>query len=117
MKSFQAFTRRVAFAAVLLTASPMGLAQQADPTPRKRIDPWDQATVTQIQAQRWVIGAKAQQMGDTTIQGNKPGSKSCVTNVGTTPPPPARTPRYGPTPGGRQGRITVVNGNIINVCK
>lgn len=112
MKSFLALT-----AAMLLVSSPMCFAQQGDPTPRKDIDPWDKATVTQIQAKRWIIGAQAQQNGDTQIRGNKPGSKSCVTNVGTTPQPQGRTPRYGPTPGGRQGRITVVNGNIINVCK
>jgi hypothetical protein len=117
MKSFPTFAQRAALAVLLLAVAPICLAQQGDPTPRKGIDPWDKATVTQIEAKRWIIGAQSQQAGDTAIRGNKPGSKSCVTNVGTTPQPQGQTPRYGPTPGGRQGRITVVNGNVINVCK
>lgn len=117
MKSYSAFAKRAALAALLLAVAPVCLAQQGDPTPRKGIEPWDKATVTQHQAKRWIIGAVAQQAGDTAIRGNKPGSKSCVTNVGTTPQPPANTPRYGPQPGGRQSRVVVVNGDVINVCK
>lgn len=109
------------FALVLLAAAPFAQAQQQDPTPRKDIDPWDRSQVMQAQAKRWLIGAQAQQPQDTRVLGGKAGSKTCITNVGTTTQPtqPAGsfTPRYGPSPGGNQNRVVVVNGSVINVCK
>lgn len=111
------FPRRGLIAALLLFA-PLCNAQQGDPTPRRHIEPWDKAKVSQIEAKRWLIGAQ-QQPGDTQVLGTR-GSKTCITNVGTTPAPQGpgtSTPRYGPTPGGRQSRVVVVNGSVINVCK
>ena len=111
-------------AAVLLIAAVPALAQQQDPTPRKDIDPWDRAKVTQAQAKRW-IGFGTQQVGsDTTVTAYRAGSgaKTCITNVGTTTASPSTvggfTPRYGPAPQGqRNDRVVVVNGSVINVCK
>jgi len=104
-----------------LAASSLCHAQQQDPTPRKDIDPWDRSQVLQAQAKRWLIGAEQQQPGDTRVLGNKVGSKTCITNVGTTTQQPqgpgSFTPRYGPSPGGKQPRVVVVNGSVINVCK
>lgn len=104
----------------LLSAAPLCQAQQQDPTPRKDIDPWDRSQVLQAQAKRWLIGATQQQPNDTRVLTSKVGSKACVTNVGTTTQtqgPGSSTPRYGPTPGGSQNRVVVVNGSVINVCK
>lgn len=104
-----------------LVASPLCRAQQQDPTPRRDIDPWDRSQVMQAQAKRWLIGAQQQQPQDTRVLASKVGSKTCITNVGTTTQPTqgpgSSTPRYGPTPGGRQSRVVVVNGSVINVCK
>jgi hypothetical protein len=112
------------FAVVLLAglaASSLCQAQQQDPTPRKDIDPWDRSQVMQAQAKRWLIGAQQQQPQDTRVLASKVGSKTCITNVGTTTQQPQApgsfTPRYGPAPGGKQNRVVVVNGSVINVCK
>lgn len=116
--------RSVVVAIALLGAAAPALAQQQDPTPRKDIDPWDRAKVTQAQAKRW-IGFGTRQVGsDTTVTANRAGSaaKTCITNVGTTTASPTAvggfTPRYGPAPQGqRNDRVVVVNGSVINVCK
>ena len=109
---------------VALVASSAAFAQQQDPTPRRDIDPWDRAKVTQAQAKRWIGFGTRQTARDTTVIGGGVGSaaKTCITNVGTTTGSPATvggfTPRYGPVPGNqRNDRVVVVNGSVINVCK
>ncbi|HEY4582513.1 MAG TPA: hypothetical protein VIG88_06575 [Lysobacter sp.] len=115
---------RNAIAVLLLAVPALALAQQQDPTPRKDIDPWDRAKVTQAQAKRWIGFGTRQVAGDTAVTGNRPGSpaRTCITNVGTTTAAPSTvggfTPRYGPAPQGQNGnRVVVVNGSVINVCK
>lgn len=115
---------RATFLLVAALAAGPVFAQQQDPTPRRDIDPWDRAKVSEAQAKRW-IGFGTQQVGsDTRVVGGQAGSaaKTCITNVGTTTASPATvggfTPRYGPVPANqRNDRVVVVNGSVINVCK
>lgn len=117
-------TTRPLFAAMLALACAPALAQQGDPTPRRDIDPWDRAKVSQAQAKRWIGFGTRQTAEDTTRTGNGVGrgAETCITNVGTTTGQPATVgnfvPRYGPTPRGQNSdRVVVVNGSVINVCK
>ena len=102
-------------------------AQQQSPTPRKTMSPLDQSKVSVVQAKRWVnFGANEQIDNVQQIQQqrgmNGPiGSKACITNIGTTTQPNGAsgfTPRYGPaSTDPNKGRIVVVKGDVINVCK
>ncbi|GAB2610665.1 hypothetical protein [Novilysobacter erysipheiresistens] len=115
--------RIAGLALVLAVLAPLAQAQQKDVTPRRGIDPWDRAKVSQVQAKRWIAGATSQTPQDTTVIDSGPGGgKTCITNVGTTAQTPTTvgsfTPRYGPSPRGQQQeRVVVVNGSVINVCK
>lgn len=111
-------------AIALACACAPALAQQGDPTPRRDIDPWDRAKVSQVQAKRWLGFGTRQTAEDTTQTGNGVGrgAQTCITNVGTTAAQPATVgnfvPRYGPAPRGQNSdRVVVVNGSVINVCK
>lgn len=115
---------RVLLALVAALAAAPAFAQQQDPTPRRDIDPWDRAKVSEAQAKRWIGYGTRQTARDTTVLGGGVGSaaKTCITNVGTTTGSPATvggfTPRYGPVPANqRNDRVVVVNGSVINVCK
>ena len=115
--------RIVGLALVLTVLAPLAHAQQKDVTPRRGIDPWDRAKVSQVQAKRWIGAAMSQDVADTEVIDTGPGgAKACITNIGTTAQAPTTvgsfTPRYGPSPRGQQEeRVVVVNGSVINVCK
>lgn len=87
-------------------------AKQEDPTPRREMSPRDAATVTNIQAKRWTTFGQAQQIARTE-SGNKPGQKSCVTQVGQPSAPVNDSPKYGPR---QTPQMVVVTGSVINVC-
>ncbi|WP_334118274.1 hypothetical protein [Limnobacter sp.] len=87
-------------------------AKQEDPTPRREMSPRDAATVTNIQAKRWTTFGQAQQIARTE-SGNKPGQKSCVTQVGQPSQPVNDAPKYGPR---QTPQMVVVTGSVINVC-
>lgn len=122
--SMRATSARVAGLALALTLlAPLAQAQQKDVTPRRGIDPWDRAKVSQVQAKRWIGTAVTQDAAHTEVIDTGPGgAKACITNIGTTTQAPTTvgsfTPRYGPSPRGQQEeRVVVVNGSVINVCK
>lgn len=122
--SMRATIARVAGLALTLTLlAPLAQAQQKDVTPRRGIDPWDRAKVSQVQAKRWIGTAVTQDAAHTEVIDTGPGgAKACITNIGTTAQAPSTvgsfTPRYGPSPRGQQEeRVVVVNGSVINVCK
>lgn len=123
MSMLKISVRSAGLVLAMTVLAPLAQAQQKDVTPRRGIDPWDQAKVSQVQAKRWVGFGTQQAIEDTEVINNGPGGgKTCITNVGTTTQSPTTvgnfTPRYGPSPRGQQQeRIVVVNGSVINVCK
>lgn len=100
-------------------------AQDADPTPRKGIDPAAAAKVKQFEAKRWLgFGARTNAAQDQAVRsevgGAVPGRRSCTTQIGPSTPSnlgaagrPTSSPRFGRA----QDNVVIVTGSVINVCR
>jgi hypothetical protein len=91
---------------------------QSDPTPRRGIEPQDNAKILHIKSQRWNNYEADKAIASQTIYQSAGTTKGCVTNVGAAPTPEPRaggsSGRYGPQP---KSAPVVVTGSVFNICK
>jgi hypothetical protein len=113
-------TRNYLVSALLICACTCALAaKESDPTPRKSIDPREDAKIRHTLAQRWRnFGAEENTITRTVNQGAGGNSKGCSTTIGpalsSTQQSGPSSGRYGPQP---KPSTVVVTGSVINACK
>jgi hypothetical protein len=104
---------------LLASISSAAFAGDGDPTPRRGMDPKDNAQLLYVKAQRWNISGADQAVATQTLNHSASGTtKGCVINIGS---PPTQDPRagissgrYGPQP---KSPPVFVAGSIFSTCK
>jgi hypothetical protein len=105
----------------LIVSPTFSWSDNPDPTPRKSMDPQDDAQVKQEMAKRWrqwgVGDATSANVITREIQTGAGGAKGCNTTIGPSANNNANavgSGRYGPK---AKPSVTVVTGSVINVCR
>jgi hypothetical protein len=88
-----------------------------DPTPRKGLEPLDNAKINRVKAQAHNNLGIESTVTTTVYQGEGGGAKGCVVNIGNQVPAngAGAAGRYGPQP--KQPDVIIPNGGIYNICK